>query len=144
MTGWPITGNQNIVVGSRLGLPFGGGLGNFANGVTVTGNENQIGGMNNSDRNVIDENNDHGAEINGNHNRVEGNYVGLDETGATGNGNVLDGIHVVGNENLVRGNVSSNNDAGVFVDGTSNTIMDNALGTDASRDGRAEATATAC
>ncbi len=129
--GLAVTGNQNIVVGSRLGLPFGGGLGNSANGVTVTGNENQIGGTNESDRNVIAENNGHGAEINGNHNRVQGNYVGLDETGAGGPGNVGDGIHVAGNENLVRGNVSSNNDAGVFVDGTSNTIMDNALGTDA-------------
>ena len=128
--GLAITGNQNIVVATRLGLPLGGGLGNFANGATVTGNENQIGGMNESDRNVIDENNDHGVELAGNHNRVEGNYVGLDETGATGNGNVLDGIHVVGNENLVRGNVSANNEAGVSADGTGNTIMDNALGTD--------------
>jgi len=131
--GLAITGNLNIVVGNRIGLPFGGGLGNSANGVTVTGNDNLIGGTNTSDRNVISENNAHGAQVNGNHNRVEGNYVGLDETGATGPGNVDDGIHVVGNENLVRGNVSSNNDAGVFVDGTGNAITDNALGTDATR-----------
>jgi parallel beta-helix repeat protein len=126
--GVEINGNLNLVAASRIGLPFGGGLGNSGNGITVTGNDNQI-----TDRNVISENNGHGAEINGNHNRVEDNYVGLDETGATGPGNVGDGIHVAGNENLVRANVSSNNDAGVFADGTSNTILDNALGTDATR-----------
>ena len=131
--GLAINGDENIVVAARLGLPIGGGLGNSGNGLTVTGDENLIGGTDSGHRNVISENNGHGAEINGNHNRVEGNYVGLDETGATGPGNVDDGIHVVGNENLVRGNVSSNNDAGVFVDGTNNAIADNALGTDATR-----------
>ena len=99
----------------------------------MTGNQNQIGGMNDGDGNVVAENNDHGAEIAGNLNRVEGNYVGLDETGATASATSSDGIHVVGNENLVRGNVSSANDAGVFVDGTSNTIMANTLGTDVGR-----------
>jgi parallel beta-helix repeat protein len=131
--GLAINGNQNIVVAARLGLPYNGGVGNSGSGVAVTGDENQIGGMDTGHRNVISENNDHGAEIAGNHNRVEGNYVGLDETGATGPGNVNDGIHVAGNENLVRGNVSSNNDAGVLVDGTSNTIMGNTLGTDATQ-----------
>ena len=131
--GLAITGNLNVVAANSIGLPIGGGLGNHVNGVTVTGNDNVIGGANTSDRNVISENNGHGAEVNGNHNRVEGNYVGLDDTGATGPGNVDDGIHVAGNENLVRGNASSNNDAGVWVDGTSNTIMANTLGTDAGR-----------
>ena len=67
----------------------------------------------------------------GNRNHVEGNYVGLDETGANGVGNVLDGVHVVGNDNLVSGNTASANIAGVSLDGTSNTVTANALGTDA-------------
>ena len=125
--GLAINGDENIVVGSRIGLPVGGGLGNALNGVSVTGDENQIGTMNAGDRNIISENNAHGALIAGNHNRVEGNYVGLDDTGAAGPGNVTDGVHVVGNENLVRGNSATLNNAGVFVDGTSNTIMGNTL-----------------
>jgi parallel beta-helix repeat protein len=130
--GLAVNGNQNIVVGNLFGLATGG-LGNSNSGVVVTGNENQIGGMNAGDGNVSGENNDHGVEIAGNLNRVEGNYVGLDATGANGLGNVNDGIHLTGNQNLVRGNVSSDNDAGVFVDGTSNTIMANTLGTDVGR-----------
>ena len=124
--GLAINGNRNIVVGNELGLATGG-LGNSNSGVVVTGNENQIDG------NASAENNDHGVEIAGNLNRVEDNLVGLDAAGANGIGNVNDGIHLAGNQNLVRGNTSSANDAGVFVDGTSNTIIANTLGTDVGR-----------
>jgi parallel beta-helix repeat protein len=132
--GVAITGDHNTVVGNRLGLPYGtGGLGNAGNGVTVTGNTNQIGSQNTGGRNVISDNTGDGVAISGNNNRVEGNYVGLDETGANAGGNTGNGISFAGNQNLASGNVSSGNDAGVFVDGTSNTIMANALGTDAAR-----------
>jgi parallel beta-helix repeat protein len=128
--GVAITANSNTVIGNRLGLPYGGGLGNSANGVSVTGSANHIGAMSTGGRNAIADNNDHGVLITGNGNAVEGNYVGLDETGANGAGNVSDGIHVAGNQNLVRGNVAADNDAGVALDGTSNTVMSNTLGTD--------------
>ena len=131
--GVTITGDQNTVVGNRLGLPYGGGIGNAGNGVTVTGNLNQIGSQNTGGRNVISDNTGDGVAISGNDNRVEGNYVGLDETGANAGGNTGNGISFAGNQNLASGNVSSGNTAGVFVDGTSNTIMANALGTDAAR-----------
>jgi parallel beta-helix repeat protein len=124
--GLAVNGNGNIVVGNEFGLATGG-LGNSASGVVVTGNDNQIDG------NVSSENNDHGVEVAGNLNRVEDNIVGLDAAGANGIGNVNDGIHLTGNQNLVRGNTSSANDAGVWVDGTSNTIMANTLGTDVGR-----------
>jgi parallel beta-helix repeat protein len=124
--GLAVNGNGNIVVGNEFGLATGG-LGNSLSGVVVTGNGNQIDG------NVSAENNDHGVEIAGNLNRVEDNLVGLDAAGANGIGNVNDGIHLTGNQNLVRGNTSSANDAGVFVDGTSNTIIANTLGTDVGR-----------
>jgi parallel beta-helix repeat protein len=131
--GVTIAGDQNTVVGNRLGLPYGGGLGNAGSGVTVTGNTNQIGSLNTGGRNVISDNTVDGVAISGNANRVEGNYVGLDETGANAGGNSGNGISLAGNQNLVSGNVSSGNDAGVYVDGTSNTIMANTLGTDAAQ-----------
>jgi hypothetical protein len=130
--GVAITGDENIVLGNRLGLPYGGGLGNSANGVSITGDFNTVGGTKPEARNVISENNDDGVAIAGDQNRVEGNYVGVDETGAIGPGNVDNGIAITGNQNLVSGNVSSRNGlAGVLVDGTSNTITFNAIGTDA-------------
>jgi parallel beta-helix repeat protein len=69
--------------------------------------------------------------ITGQGNNVEANYVGLDETGANALGNVLDGIHVAGDQNLVRGNTSADNNSGVELHGTGNTVIANALGTDA-------------
>jgi parallel beta-helix repeat protein len=132
--GLTIAGTHNKVLGNRIGVPHGAGaLGNAANGVAVTGNQNQVGSLNSGGRNVIGDNSGDGALITGNQNRIEGNYVGLDAAGAAGPGNVGSGIALVGNENLVSGNVSSGSDSGVFVDGTSNTIMANALGTDAAR-----------
>jgi Periplasmic copper-binding protein (NosD) len=130
--GVAIAGDENVVLGNRLGLPFGGGLGNSGNGLSITGNHNRVGDATVAGRNVIAENNADGVAIAGNQNRVEGNYVGVDETGATGPGNVGDGVSITGNQNLATGNVSSrNNGAGVLVDGTSNTITFNAIGTDA-------------
>jgi parallel beta-helix repeat protein len=78
---------------------------------------------------VISANNDHGVLISGNGNAVEGNYVGLDENGASGPGNILDGVHVVGSQNLVRGNAAGDNRAGVALDGSSNSVIANTLGT---------------
>ena len=130
--GLTITGDRNMVLAGRIGLPYDGGIGS-PNGVSVTGDENQIGTLSTGDRNVISGNRSDGVVIAGNHNRVEGNYVGLDETGATGPGNINNGVSVVGNENLVSGNVASLNDTGVRVDGTNNTVMANAVGTDAAR-----------
>ena len=86
--GVAIAANANTVMGNRLGLPYGGGLGNHANGVSVTGNDNRIGKTSAGGRNVISANNDHGVLISGNGNAVEGNYVGLDENGASGPGNI--------------------------------------------------------
>ena len=129
--GVAIAANRNVVVGNRLGLPYKGGLGNASSGVSVAGNGNRIGSVNSGHRNVISANNGHGVAIAGNHNIVEGNYVGLDETGANGAGNSGDGVNVVGNENRVHGNTASGNSDGVFIDGTSNTVTFNALGTNA-------------
>ena len=110
--GLAVSGDRNVVAGVRLGLPYKGGLGNSGNGLTVTGDENQIGGMNAPDRNVVSENNGHGAEINGNHNRVEGNQVGSEGLAND------DGVLVESSFNVVQDNdVSSNRDAGVKVDG---------------------------
>lgn len=129
--GVAMAGDHNAVLGNRLGLPYGGGLGNAASGVSVTGNGNLIGTQDSGGRNVISENDGDGVAIAGNGNRVEGNYVGVDETGSIAIGNLGDGISIAGNQNLVSGNVASRNDAGVAVDGMSNTVTSNALGTDA-------------
>ena len=127
--GVAIAANANTVVGNRLGLPYGGGLGNHVNGISVTGNDNRIGKTSAGGRNVISANNDHGVLISGNGNAVEGNYVGLDENGASGPGNILDGVHIVGSQNLVRGNAAGLNGAGVALDGSNNSVIANTLGT---------------
>ena len=74
-------------------------------------------------RNVICANNDHGVLISGNGNIVEGNYVGLDETARPAPGNILDGVHIVGNENLRPRERGGRNSDGVSLDGTSNSVI---------------------
>jgi hypothetical protein len=126
--GVAIAGDDNQLTGNRIGPPIGGGLGNHGNGVSIAGNGNRVAGDN-----VIADSSADGVSIAGNQNLVEANSIGTDETGASGIGNVGDGVSITGNANQVADNtISDNNDAGVLVDGTSNTIMGNAIGTDPS------------
>jgi parallel beta-helix repeat protein len=84
-----------------------------------------------------------GIRVQGQRNRVEGNFVGTDVNGVPqlGVGNNGDGVQVNGDDNVVGGTdledrnvIADNSDAGVRVDGggsTGNLIQGNLIGTDA-------------
>ena len=74
--------------------------------------------------------------INGDDNRVEGNYLGLDETGAA-NGNDSDGVEIAGDGNVVGGAdpadrnvIADNGFGGVSMLGDDNRVRGNTIGAD--------------
>ncbi|MDX1925336.1 MAG: right-handed parallel beta-helix repeat-containing protein [Pirellulaceae bacterium] len=75
-----------------------------------------------------------GVFLTGSHNRVTGNYIGLDASGVVDRGNLYQGVYVSSTSNFIAGNVISGNDAnGIWIDGTSaalNSISNNFIGTD--------------
>jgi uncharacterized repeat protein (TIGR01451 family) len=76
--------------------------------------------------------------LDGNGNKVAGNFVGTDITGMTGNANALDGIRVIGSGlNTIGGtapadrNVAAGNDRGgiSFLNSSNNLVLNNYVGT---------------
>ncbi len=137
------TGNQ--VHGNYIGTDVNGtaDLGNTGDGVQInlSASSNTIGGNTAAHRNVISGNDSNGVYITSDSNTVEGNYIGLDATGASDVGNTNDGIEINGgSSNTIGGTtagernvISGNNDFGVRVTGataTGNTIEGNYIGLD--------------
>ncbi|HZD57295.1 MAG TPA: right-handed parallel beta-helix repeat-containing protein [Anaerolineales bacterium] len=143
-------GSGNRVIGNDIS-------GSHTYGVHVdTGTSgNIIGGPSASERNIISRNghtdgerNPVGANvaIDGTNNLLQGNYIGLDSTGAQSAGNIANGVEVTGSFNQIIDNViSGHNDlspslsarpAGILIHGDSGThdlvIQGNRIGTDAS------------
>jgi len=109
----------NSVKGCYLGTDASGSAAvpNSGNGVSITAgaNSNQVGGPNSADRNIISGNRA-GINIIGTDtstagsNIVQGNYIGVDASGAALIGNTLNGISITGTtDNLIENNVSSGN-----------------------------------
>jgi hypothetical protein len=77
-----------------------------------------------------------GVFVANSHNRIAGNYIGLDAGGSNDRGNLYQGIYANSASNYIAFNTISGNEAnGVWLDGpsaTSNTILSNRIGTDAS------------
>ena len=108
---------------------------------------NTIGGTSAAARNIISGNSRFGVFISDAHdNTLEGNYVGVDVTGSNALGNALDGVFILGNNNVIggttagAGNVISGNGtsgestetSGIQIDGgTLNVVQGNDIGTDA-------------
>ena len=135
-----ISGSQNVVTGSYIGLdPTGAAaVPNRFNGVSIdTGTGNRIGGRTAPERNVISGNQANGLHsfgIGSGGNVVEGNFIGTDRTGTVDIGNGVEGVLLdLGAPNtVIRGNVVSGNGAfGVFIRGDGNTVQGNLVGTDA-------------
>ena len=134
--------NGNTVAGNFIGAGTDGqstGEDNLL-GMTVTGDNNTIGGTTAADRNVISGNLDGLTLANGaEDNTVQGNYFGVDVTGAAPLAN-LDGVVVlsassntIGGAGAGEGNViSGNTQWGLFFDGssggTANVIKGNYVG----------------
>jgi hypothetical protein len=139
------TGGSHIIAGNWIGLTTIGGAGNGGNGLTIDGvPNNQIGGTVSADRNVVSDNGASGIEIQGagaTGNVIEGNFIGMDQTGtvALGNSSSFHGVAIddgaghntVGGTAAGSGNLISANGTGVLVQAASNnTIQGNFIGTD--------------
>ncbi len=107
-------------------------LGNSAAGIVITGGaaDNMIGGDTAGAGNVISANTAEGILLDaaGLGNEIQGNYVGLDATGAWDRGNSGDGIVVNSTSPIIRNNVISGNAGdGIDISGTGNGIDQSAV-----------------
>jgi len=146
--GCDVRTDNNSVIGNRIGTNRAGtaALGRQNVGVFIgdRAKENQIGGATVGERNIISGNGG-GVRIEGegtSHNRVLGNFIGTDISGASVIANNSDGIMVfMGSDNAVGGLspgeanlISGNGRAGVSIGGLgadSNQVLGNLIGTDA-------------
>ncbi|MEM8534592.1 MAG: NosD domain-containing protein [Chloroflexota bacterium] len=160
-------GAGNIISGNQIGVALEGSIANTVAGNTIglasdrstpLGNENGgvylIGGANNnlvggtvaSARNVIASNNGWGvyiADSGSDQNRIQGNYIGVDQTGtAAGYGNINYGVYVelsaqsniIGGTSTQAGNVIAYNGAGgVFIESSDNSVASNIIGVGSDR-----------
>jgi hypothetical protein len=133
--------NGNLIQGNYIGTDVTGtvALGNQA-GVTVAGNNNTIGGSDPGAGNLISGNRVDGIDVAGTGNVIQGNLIGTDVTGTQAVANGTTGVSLNGASNTLvgglsgtQGNVISGQADGVdIVNGGSNQIEGNLIGTDAS------------
>ena len=136
----------NKAMGNYVGTDASGtkGIGNSENGVYINGANNVVGGTTAGERNILSANAQgvriHGVAARGN--KVTGNYVGTDRTGAASLGNG-DGVRIeeapantIGGTTAAARNVISGNDSeGVVILGkgaAGNKVVGNYVGTGAS------------
>jgi hypothetical protein len=146
--GLQLSGSNLVVEGNFIGTDLTGtiAIGNNQ-GISLTGNNNLIGGTTVDTRNVISGNRNRGIGIGGNvsGNMVQGNYIGVDVTGTAALGNGNEGVAIFSSnphDNVVGGitgvpgtppgNVISNNTTvGINLNGTINNVIEgNIIGTD--------------
>ena len=137
----------NTVLGNFIGTDKTGAadLGNLNNGILIDSgaSNNLIGGTVPSARNVISGNDSNGVaieDVGTTGNKVQGNYIGTDKTGALDLGNEETGVillsgasaNVIGGTAVGAGNViSGNNDFGVGIEGAgtdNNRVRGNRIG----------------
>jgi CSLREA domain-containing protein len=138
----------NNVEGCYIGPDLTGtaAVGNSSSGVSISSNDNRIGGRDRSQRNVISGNtgkgNHGGVQITGgaSGNIVQGNFLGTDATGMAAMGNHGRGVTIHhGSNNFIGGAlqgagnlVSANRATGIrIIEGEGNLVMGNWVGVDA-------------
>jgi titin len=134
----------NVIEANAIGTDVSGTqpLGNGGNGVTVadSSSNNTIGGAAGAARNIVSANGNFGIDIfnpGATDNRVEGNLIGTDVTGANALGNGASGVGILfgASGNFVGGigpglgnTIAFNGNDGVLVDtGTGNAIQRNSI-----------------
>ncbi len=128
-----VSGSDNVIAGNYLGLNAAGVVGNpnAFHGVHISsGTNNLVGGPAVADRNVIASN--PAGEVfvfAGDGQRIEGNYLGTDETGTVGIGGG-GGVNLESALNSVEDNVIASEFTGVHIEGNDNTVRGNKVGTD--------------
>ena len=151
--GVEIWGNGNVVQGNFIGTDATGTSRVLANGnhqgsgVRIyAGRDNTVGGNAAGAGNLISGGNFFGVWLmtsSASSNTIQGNLIGVDATGSQSLGN-LTGIRIEGNGNLVGGSlgfsrniISGNGDPqssttgqGIFIDGRTNWVLGNLIGTD--------------
>ena len=144
--GIQINGNTNLIKGNWIGIDVQGTnpAGNGVDGITISGNNNTIGGTTATDRNVISDNPDEGVDVDGGMtgNIIIGNFIGTNAAGdvAIPNGSAgwSGGVLIDGDANRVGGAtpgegnlISGNNMYGIMLNGDSNEVYNNRIGIDA-------------
>lgn len=138
--------HSNMIQGNFIGTDASGTkrVGNGAAGIYLNNaDHNLIGGTQPGARNVVSGNgsfvNANGIDVfSGDFNTVQGNYVGVDVTGAKAMGNTQGGISASGTNTLVGGiipearNIVSGNQTGIGINDVNITVQGNYVGTDAS------------
>jgi titin len=138
------TASGNVLHGNLIGTNAAGtsAVPNLGTGVNVfDGTSSTIGGTSSGARNIISGNGGNGFDIGGGSAgiTVQGNYVGVDTSGATALGNAGFGINIANAQNTtVTGNVVSGNGKssgpgfGLNIDGSNGTtVTGNLIGTNA-------------
>ena len=134
-----VMSEKNTVQGNYIGTNKAGtsALGNHGVGVRVSGNENQIGGIQGVTENIISANGGDGVMVNGLYNDVQGNLIGVDVSGSVAFGNEGNGVSVHGNLNRIGGTdlgntnvISANEGDGVYITGHGVEIKGNFIGID--------------
>ncbi len=162
--GGPVAGARNVISGNVSGVVITGAvsgtvvagnlIGTDASGTTAVGNLGAgvsiansaavtIGGTTTLARNVISANNADGIDVNSGSSStlIEGNYVGVDQTGTQRLGNMKIGISVTGAPGTTIGGtaqgagnvISANAQSGVSINGptaTATALEGNMIGTD--------------
>ena len=141
--------SSNVIQGNYIGTDVHGtgDVGNTDDGLHIEdgASDNLIGGTTPEARNLISGNEEEGIVIRDNNtvnNRVEGNYIGLDVTGAEALSNTRNGVEIrIAPDNFIGGTmtgagnvISGNGDSGVLiidVGSTNNVVQGNYIGTDA-------------
>src|SRR5262249_43037459 len=132
---------RNTIQGNRIGTdPSGSSAVGNTTGIlfdSFTGtSDNIVGGVQTGAGNLISGNSDAGISLRGNSNQVQGNWIGIDATGAhalgngtgmiaAGSGNIIGGT-TVGARNIISGNLGE----GISLQGSQIAIEGNYIGTD--------------
>ncbi|MBD2541657.1 esterase-like activity of phytase family protein, partial [Coleofasciculus sp. FACHB-SPT36] len=143
-----VTDSGNQIQGNYIGTDVTGNvdLGNTADGISIQGTNNIIGGTTTGARNVISGNNQNGvsiSQVGSTGNQVLGNYIGTNATGTADLGNTQNGVeiqyapnNIIGGATAGAGNViSGNNNNGIWITGNTATgtqVLGNYIGTNAS------------
>jgi streptogramin lyase len=138
----------DIIQGNYIGTDVTGTatLGNWSAGIDLRGSNNTIGGTTTGARNLISGNGNillnHGINISGIANLVEGNYIGTNAAGTTALANGYDGVYLGGSNNTIGGTtagarnlISGNRGYGIETWGDGNLVEGNFLGTNAAGTG---------
>ena len=133
----------HVIAGNRIGLDLFGNAAGNQQGVNLWNTSgNRIGGGSEADRNIISGNSGVGIYIGdgATANRIEGNWIGLDSTGAAAMANpygilVQSAGNTIGGAGSGAGNIVSGNQDGIVLWGPSasaNQILGNRIGLSAS------------